>query len=108
RAPGTRDTDARAPRGARPARPRRPLHPGGGRRPRRQRGQREDAPVPRATCTAGSAGDQRMTIEQNATMGEHPTARSLDVQLRDIRKQLPLRVLSPDDWAQWTTYGYVV
>jgi ectoine hydroxylase-related dioxygenase (phytanoyl-CoA dioxygenase family) len=49
-----------------------------------------------------------MTIEQNATMGEHPTARSLDVQLRDIRKQLPLRVLSPDDWAQWTTYGYVV
>lgn len=49
-----------------------------------------------------------MTTAGKPTMGEHPTARGLDVQLRDIRKRLPLRVLSPDDWTQWTTYGYVV
>ena len=30
------------------------------------------------------------------------------VQLRDIRKRLPLRVLSGQDWRHWTTYGYVV
>ncbi|MEE1927142.1 phytanoyl-CoA dioxygenase family protein [Streptomyces sp. TRM 70351] len=30
------------------------------------------------------------------------------VQLRDVRKTLPLRVLSPRDWEQWTTQGYVV
>ncbi|MFH8786859.1 phytanoyl-CoA dioxygenase family protein [Streptomyces roseoverticillatus] len=29
-------------------------------------------------------------------------------QLRDIRKKLPLRVLSPEDWEHWTTRGYVV
>ncbi|MGW1077914.1 phytanoyl-CoA dioxygenase family protein [Streptomyces sp. NPDC002537] len=29
-------------------------------------------------------------------------------QLRDIRKELPLRVLSPADWEHWTTRGYVV
>lgn len=39
---------------------------------------------------------------------EHPTAHGVDVQLRDIQKRLPLRVLSPDDWTHWTTYGYVV
>ncbi len=49
-----------------------------------------------------------MTNDENPTMGEHPTAHGLDVQLRDIQKRLPLRVLSPDDWKQWTTYGYVV
>jgi hypothetical protein len=30
------------------------------------------------------------------------------VQLRDIRKTLPLRVLSQQDWEHWTTWGYVV
>lgn len=30
------------------------------------------------------------------------------VQLRDIRKKLPLRVLSEEDWKHWTTWGYVV
>jgi len=30
------------------------------------------------------------------------------VALRDIQKQLPLRVLSPDDWHHWTTWGYVI
>ncbi len=48
------------------------------------------------------------TTPVKATMGEHPTARGLDVQLRDIEKRLPLRVLSPDAWRHWTTYGYVV
>jgi hypothetical protein len=30
------------------------------------------------------------------------------VQLRDIRKELPLRVLSEEDWRHWTTWGYIV
>ncbi|MCB9383386.1 MAG: phytanoyl-CoA dioxygenase family protein [Bryobacterales bacterium] len=30
------------------------------------------------------------------------------VQLRDIQKKLPLRVLSEEDWRHWTTWGYVV
>jgi hypothetical protein len=32
----------------------------------------------------------------------------LDVQLKDIRKTLPLRVLTPDNWQHWRTWGYVV
>lgn len=48
------------------------------------------------------------TTPATATMGEHPTAHGLDVQLRDIQKRLALRVLSPDAWTHWTTYGYVV
>jgi hypothetical protein len=43
-----------------------------------------------------------------ATEDSHPTARSMSTQLRDIRKTLPLRVLSDADWRQWTTSGYVV
>lgn len=30
------------------------------------------------------------------------------VQLKDIQKQLPLRVLSQEDWAFWVKWGYVV
>ena len=30
------------------------------------------------------------------------------VQLRDIQKKIPLRVLSPEDWKHWTTWGYVL
>jgi len=37
----------------------------------------------------------------------HPTASS-DVQLRDIQKSLPLRVLSESDWIHWITKGFVV
>lgn len=33
---------------------------------------------------------------------------ALDVQLKDIQKRLPLRVLSEEDWRHWTTWGYVV
>jgi hypothetical protein len=37
----------------------------------------------------------------------HPTT-SATTQLKDIQKTLPLRVLSKDDWAHWTTKGYVI
>jgi hypothetical protein len=38
----------------------------------------------------------------------HPGAVSAATQLKDIRKRLPLRVLSSDDWAHWTSRGYVI
>ncbi|BCS31936.1 phytanoyl-CoA dioxygenase [Luteitalea sp. TBR-22] len=38
----------------------------------------------------------------------HPTSHVSDVQLKDIRKRLPLRVLSEDDWQHWITQGYVI
>ena len=38
----------------------------------------------------------------------HPGAVSTATQLKDIRKRLPLRVLSEDDWAHWTKNGYVI
>lgn len=37
----------------------------------------------------------------------HPTARA-EEPLKDIRKTLPLRVLSQDDWRHWTAKGYVI
>ena len=37
----------------------------------------------------------------------HPTTRA-SVQLKDIRKVLPLRVLSQDDWRHWVAKGYVI
>lgn len=40
--------------------------------------------------------------------GDHPTARGVTTQLRDIRKTLPLRVLSEADWRHWTTRGFVI
>jgi hypothetical protein len=33
---------------------------------------------------------------------------NVEVQLKDIKKKLPLRVLSNNDWHHWTTSGYVV
>ncbi|MBN9387449.1 MAG: phytanoyl-CoA dioxygenase family protein [Chloroflexi bacterium] len=36
----------------------------------------------------------------------HPQA--VPTQLKDIKKKLPLRVLSEADWKHWTTYGYVI
>ena len=38
----------------------------------------------------------------------HPTASEATTQLKDIRKTLPLRVLSRADWLHWTTRGYVI
>jgi len=45
------------------------------------------------------------TIPYFSTDGETYLART---PLRDIRKSLPLRVLSPADLTHWQTYGYVV
>ena len=38
----------------------------------------------------------------------HPTAGNAETPLKDIKKKLPLRVLSEADWHQWTTKGYVI
>ncbi len=38
----------------------------------------------------------------------HPRTEKVTTPLKDIRKTLPLRVLSPDDWKHWTTKGYVI
>ena len=46
--------------------------------------------------------------ETGATFDSHPTAKGVAVQLKDIRKRLPLGVLSAADWQHWTTWGYVV
>jgi hypothetical protein len=46
--------------------------------------------------------------EADGTFDSHPTATGLAVQLKDIKKRLPLRVLSQADWEHWTTWGYVV
>jgi hypothetical protein len=40
--------------------------------------------------------------------GDHPTARGATVQLAEIRKQKPFRVLSEADWQHWITRGYVI
>jgi hypothetical protein len=39
---------------------------------------------------------------------DHEGNKSVSTQLRDIRKRLPLRALSPADWEHWTTRGHVV
>jgi hypothetical protein len=46
--------------------------------------------------------------EPGVTSDSHPTAKGLAVQLKDLKKRLPLRVLSPADWEHWITWGYVV
>jgi hypothetical protein len=38
----------------------------------------------------------------------HPTSTASTAQLKDIRKRLPLRVLSSEDWRHWVTRGYVI
>ena len=38
----------------------------------------------------------------------HQSTQKISTQLKDIQKTLPLRVLSPDDWAHWTQKGYVI
>jgi hypothetical protein len=40
--------------------------------------------------------------------GDHPGARGQTIQLKDIQKTLPLRVLSDADWRHWKTEGFVV
>ena len=38
----------------------------------------------------------------------HWTSDQLTTQLKDIKKTLPLRVLSTADWEHWTRNGYVI
>lgn len=47
---------------------------------------------------------------QNVTAADisHPISSKVTTQLRDIRKTLPLRVLSQEDWQHWITKGYVI
>ena len=49
-----------------------------------------------------------MRIEPTAKEISHPTSAKVTTQLKDIRKSLPLRVLSEDDWQHWITKGYVI
>jgi len=51
-----------------------------------------------------------MSAEQalGQAVNSHPTSKGGDIQLKDIRKKLPLRVLSQADWQHWTTSGYVI
>jgi transcription elongation factor GreA-like protein len=51
-----------------------------------------------------------MSAEQapRQAVNSHPTGKGGDIQLKDIRKKLPLRVLSQADWQHWTTNGYVI
>jgi hypothetical protein len=46
--------------------------------------------------------------DRHVAYDSHPTARQRTVQLKDIQKRLPLRVLSAADWGHWITFGYVV
>jgi ectoine hydroxylase-related dioxygenase (phytanoyl-CoA dioxygenase family) len=38
----------------------------------------------------------------------HPSNPNVTTQLKDIKKKLPLRVLSESDWQHWITQGYVI
>jgi hypothetical protein len=49
-------------------------------------------------------------VEQTVTPRpySHATTRAVTTQLSDIKKTLPLRVLSPTDWNHWVSKGYVI
>ena len=38
----------------------------------------------------------------------HPVTSRTQVQLKDIKKRLPFRVLASQDWEHWTTKGYII
>lgn len=46
--------------------------------------------------------------DRHVAYDSHPTARLRTVQLKDIQKRQPLRVLSAADWSHWITFGHVV
>ena len=48
------------------------------------------------------------TRPPRALRNYHPSSRKTATPLHEIRKSLPLRVLSPRDWEHWTTRGYVI
>lgn len=47
-------------------------------------------------------------VQPTADEISHPLGAGVTTQLKDIRKTLPLRVLSEADWTHWTTRGYVI
>ena len=47
---------------------------------------------------------QPITMNQHS----HPTTGALTTPLNELRKTLPLRVLSEADWRHWTEHGYVI
>ncbi|QMU57424.1 MAG: phytanoyl-CoA dioxygenase [Boseongicola sp.] len=47
-------------------------------------------------------------MQPNADDISHPVSAELTTQLKDIKKELPLRVLSEDDWTHWITKGFVI
>jgi hypothetical protein len=49
-------------------------------------------------------------MSETLAVYDHEGNKSLshEVQLKDIQKKLPLRVLSDEDWRHWTTWGYVI
>jgi len=47
------------------------------------------------------------TMATTLKRDSHPTTNGT-TQLKDIQKNLPLRVLSKDDWQHWITKGYVI
>ena len=49
-----------------------------------------------------------MSAALDVKTDSHPTTRRVTTQLKDIKKKLPLRVLSPEDWKHWKTNGYVI
>jgi hypothetical protein len=51
-----------------------------------------------------------MTVGKSAAKDDytHPEARTGTIQLKDIEKTLPFRVLSSADWDHWTSNGYVI
>lgn len=51
---------------------------------------------------------QGMPTELTGADISHPISTNFSTQLKDIKKTLPLRVLSESDWTQWITNGYVI
>src|SRR5580698_817056 len=53
---------------------------------------------------------RRIAMPETAIVYDHEGDQSLNfnVPLKDLQKQLPLRVLSLEDWRHWTTWGYVI
>jgi hypothetical protein len=49
-----------------------------------------------------------VAAEVDGTHGNHPGARGQTVQMKDIEKTRPLRVLSEADWQHWINKGYVI
>ena len=47
-------------------------------------------------------------MQPTAAEISHPVSSKVTTQLKDIKKKLPLRVLSEDDWQHWITKGYVI